>query len=330
MSRTDSTAAAQLERILYILPVAARDGDARIEDIARALGVEPKTVMRDLEDATARAFHHPAGATESFTISTDGRTVQVHAPQEFRRPVRLNEREALALGLGLRTLAADADAGRRAEILAFAARLEAELTTQGTAADDDVEYDYDELAVAFDDDGFRSIVADASELRRCCTIWYLKPGDEAPSHRSIAPYRLIYASGRWYVIAHDMERDGLRFFRMDRVLDAALNDDEAPEPTTTLHEMLAQGVPYHATDEVEVSVRYSPRVARWIVEHAAVPLEEDGTVLLRHRVADPRWIVRHVLQYGGDAVVEEPPPVRRWVAAAAARARRAGTPPDRR
>jgi predicted DNA-binding transcriptional regulator YafY len=35
-------------------------------------------------------------------------------------------------------------------------------------------------------------------------------------------------------------------------------------------------------------------------------------------VADQRWIVRHVLQYGGDAVVDDPPAARAWVAAAAA------------
>jgi predicted DNA-binding transcriptional regulator YafY len=65
-------------------------------------------------------------------------------------------------------------------------------------------------------------------------------------------------------------------------------------------------------------VRYSPRIARWIVERA-VPAEraDDGSVVVRHRVADPRWIVRHVLQYAGEAVVEEPEQARQWVGAAA-------------
>mgnify|MGYP006203185373 CR=1 FL=1 len=33
----------------------------------------------------------------------------MHAPHEFRRPARLTQSEAMALGLGLRALAADAD-----------------------------------------------------------------------------------------------------------------------------------------------------------------------------------------------------------------------------
>lgn len=345
MSRRTRTAEAQLERILYILPAAARGGTVSIDEIARALDVDAATVLRDLEDATARSFYHPAGAVESFSITTDGRTVQVHAPHEFRRPVRLTARETLALGLGLRTLAAEADADRRAVILALAVRLEAELAapdaTAASAAsirpqpdavfdaihydfeadiEADVDVEYDELALAFDDDGFRGVIADAIELRRVCTIWYLKPGEQAPAHRRIAPYRLVFADGMWYVAAYDVDRDGLRYFRMDRVLDATLSEAMSPDAPIELDALLAGEVPYAASDEIEVSVRYSPRVARWIVERTAAPLEDDGSVILRHRVADPRWIVRHVLQYGGDAVLERPESARRWVAEAAGKA----------
>src|SRR5690606_26123536 len=126
----------------------------------------------------------------------------VHAPYEFRRPVRLSSRETLALGLGLRLLAADAAPERRREILALAERLEAQLaapevttaperlaraqegrvesaravfedripTDHTTDFETDVELE--DYALAFDDDGFRSVIADAIELSRLCTIWY--------------------------------------------------------------------------------------------------------------------------------------------------------------
>jgi predicted DNA-binding transcriptional regulator YafY len=342
------TAADQLERILHILPAAACSNGVRIETLAAELGVDAATVLRDIEHVTARAFYHPAGAVETFSILLDGQSVEVHAPHEFNRPTRLNQREALALGLGLRSLAADADAQRHAEIIAFARRVEAELgvpatverrdhgsgvtrsgkgstgqgsSTAGTDEGGEDAVDYEEFALAFDDDGFRGVIADAIEMQRVCTIWYLKPGDAAPVHRSIAPYRLVYADGTWYVAAWDTERQGLRFFRMDRVLNAHVADDVAPElPTDALDALLSRGVPYSASEDVEVRVRYSPRVARWVAERAATPLENDGSIILYHRVADVRWIVRHVLQYGGDAVVEAPDEARSWVATAAAEA----------
>ncbi|MBR9990556.1 MAG: WYL domain-containing protein [Gemmatimonadetes bacterium] len=356
----DNTASAQLERILYILPAAAREDGVGLEELASALGIDAATVLRDIEHVTAREYYHPAGAVNKFSIMIDRSSVRVHAPQEFRRPVRLNAREALALGLGLRCLAADAEPERRREILQLAARLEAELCAPGVETvhemrsarfdalrsmsrvpdadvlrvddravgdymglEDDVELEddgeFEDYALAFDDDGFRSVVADAIELGRLCTIWYLKPGDVAPAYRSIAPYRLVYAEGRWYVAAFDLDREALRFFRMDRVLNAALEEDAAPDlPPVELSAFLVNGGPYMAGDDVEVSVRYSPVVARWVMERTAASAHDDGSVMVRHRVADPRWIVRHVLQYGGEAVVDEPAEARDWVAAAAA------------
>src|SRR5690606_4280139 len=167
----------------------------------------------------------------------------------------------------------------------FEDRIPTDHTTDG-----ETDVELEDYALALDDGGFRSVIADPIELSRLCTIWYLKPGDVAPAYRTIAPYRLVYADGRWYVAAYDMDREALRFFRMDRVLNAALDDDAAPDlPPVELTAFLGNGAPYMAGEDVEVSVRYSPRVARWIAERTAAYAESDGSVIVRHRVADPRW-----------------------------------------
>jgi predicted DNA-binding transcriptional regulator YafY len=333
------TADARLERILYILPASAREDGASVHELAHVLGVTPERVLADLEEATARSYHHPGGTVEPFSIFVDGRRVRVHAPADYQRPVRLNAREALALGLGLRTLAADSEPARRASILELAERLEAELTVQPPTVDDGVEYDMPDVALSFGDDGFRGVVADAIEQRVICEVAYLKAGDLAPERRRIAPYRLVYADGSWYVAAHDVARDGPRFFRMDRVLDAVLTAEPVPEPGYDIDEWL-RAAPYRATDEIDVVVRYDARIARWILEQLDArdardvtepgnsdagdgadsgSGNDDGSVRVRHRVADARWIVRHVLQYGGAAVIERPATARRWVADAARR-----------
>jgi predicted DNA-binding transcriptional regulator YafY len=332
-----TTAQEQLERLLYILPAAARTNGARIRDIASALDVSPQVVLRDLREAMARSYDLPAGSVENFTLFTDGRRVYVHAPHDFNRPVRLSRRETLALTLGLRMLAADTAGEERTRVLELAARLEQDLVAPDVStvhelreersvapfapsvAEPELEYDTG-LMLELEDDGFRGVVADAIEEQCTCTIAYLKPGDDAPQQRRIAPYRLIYASGKWYVAAHDFARNDLRMFRLDRVLDAVLEETPAPAPPDGLEQILASGAPYMAVDDIEVSVRYSPRVARWIVERTGhTALEPDGSAVVRHRVADARWIVRHVLQYGGEAVVEGPQPARDWIVSAAAR-----------
>src|SRR5690606_21603405 len=113
----------KLERILYVLPAAARKGGADIQELARTLEVEPEIVLAELEEATQRVYHHRGGVVEPFEITIDGERVTVRVSEEFKRPVRLSQREALALHLGLRTLAAEASAERRPAILDLARRL---------------------------------------------------------------------------------------------------------------------------------------------------------------------------------------------------------------
>ncbi|MCJ7628685.1 MAG: WYL domain-containing protein, partial [Longimicrobiales bacterium] len=70
---------------------------------------------------------------------------------------------------------------------------------------------------------------------------------------------------------------------------------------------------FRANWKMEVRVRYSAAVARWIAEKEAVEPSLDGSLTLTYQVADPHWIVRHVLQYGPEAEVLEPEAVRGWV-----------------
>ena len=313
-------AADQLERILYIIPRAAREQGASLAELARVLEVDEATILRDIEEATARVYYHPAGSVDPFDIFIDGERVRVHAPHDFKRPVRLSAREGLALELGLRVLAADLGSRRRQHALALADRLSEqlsapELTLQPALGRSAPQEEGDAtIDVDIGEDEVRGIVTDAITRQRVCVLNYMKPG-EAPAERRVVPRRLVYASGHWYVAAHDLRLHEERNFRLDRVLRAQVTADAAPAVGDA-------PVPFaFQTDgvELEARVRYSPRVARWIAEENAAQIEADGSLVLTHRVADPKWLVRHVLQYGGEAVVETPA-LRGLVAEAAARA----------
>ena len=92
----------------------------------------------------------------------------------------------------------------------------------------------------------------------------------------------------------------LRRYRLDRILEL--------QPTTSTHEC-ADPVDAPAFDTEgadQVRVQYSQQVARWIAERENAQCERDGTLVLTHDVVDMNWLVRHVLQYGGEAVVQTP------------------------
>jgi predicted DNA-binding transcriptional regulator YafY len=59
-----------------------------------------------------------------------------------------------------------------------------------------------------------------------------------------------------------------------------------------------------------MTVRYSPRIARWIAEREGRTLDQDGSITIEHPMADEHWAVRHVLQYGPEAEVLEPESLR--------------------
>jgi predicted DNA-binding transcriptional regulator YafY len=328
-----TTAEAQLERILHILPAAARDNGRTLDQLAAELDVTPQQVLRDLGEATARSYYHPGGTVEPFAIFVTRRRVHVQVDGDFIRPSRLNGRELLALALGLRALAAEADGSRRTEIEQLTQRLEAGLAAPDVTVpaddaashgastqlhSDGVEYEADDVTLELGDDAFRGIFADAVQRRVLCTIQYIKRNNRTLEHRRIAAYRLVYADGYWYVAAYDVDRGGLRFFRMDRVLQAELGNEPAPPPPDHYDDWIASA-PFRATDEIEVTIRYNTAVAPWLIERVPCEVADDGSVIVRHRVADAAWLARHVLRFGGAAVVQAPREAAQWVADAAGR-----------
>jgi proteasome accessory factor BC len=313
------TAGDQLSRILYLLPLATREDGASLDELAAALDATPEQVLRDLEEVYTRAYYHPAGSGEDAQILIEPDRVYVWTKGDFQRPMKLSAGEALALGLGLRVLAAEADEARRARILSLAERLEAELATRSA------EEQLKRLAIEPqrpDEATVRATVLRAARERRRCRILYLKSGAAEPEERGFEPYVVVAASGWWYVLARCCRSNAVQAFRMDRILDIEpeaatfqIPDDFDPGSH------FSEGRVFRAADEVTVAVRYSPRIARWIVEKGPAEACDDGSVVVRYRIADPRWLVRHVLQYGAEAEVLEPAEFRDLVWAAVERVR---------
>ncbi len=301
-------ASRQLERILYLVPRASGPDGASIAELAAELGVNRERILRDIEEVTARDFYHPAGWITDLQISVEEDAVTVWTTGEFRRPVRLSPREALALALGLRLLADGTEGHRREELLTLAGRLDAGLAsvpaepmTAGFVLDGGDRHG----------NGLLALVRDAAVERWWCRLAYLKPGETKPEPRLVAPYALVFSRGHWYVIGFSEEAGAVRVFRLDRVLEAEPTAEAFEIPTDfDPADYVEEGAVFRAGEEVEAVVRYSPRIARWIAEREEVEEGPDGSVIVRHRVADPRWIVRHVLSYGPEAELLEPAEMR--------------------
>ena len=303
------TAAAQLKRILHVIPTLADDQDHPIEEVARLAGVDRKTIVKDLRSVAER-FDDPGGFVEGVAILIDPECVSVRT-DHFHRPMRLTRRELAALELGLAMIRGERPPDEHRAIDSARARLGAVVAALPEDADPDPADGRIgvPLVAAGEDPAHRAVLRAAMEASRKVRIAYQKADAREPSPRTVCPHALVHASGMWYLVAH-CDESGLRFFRMDRVhcvdvLDETFEPgDQGPAPD------LAAGPMFRADDAGSVTIRYSPAIARWIAERSGKAVDADESLTLEHPCADMDWAVRHVLQYGPDAEVIQPADIR--------------------
>src|SRR5688572_17739547 len=299
------TAAAQLRRILQLIPTLADDRDHPIAEVARLAGVDRKTIVKDLQSLAER-FDDPGGFVESVAITIEPEHVSVRTGH-FHRPMRLTRRELAALELGLAMLrgerppdehrAIDSARERLATVVAELPDDEPDVPGQGRVGVP--------LIAAGEDPHHRALLRSAIGDSRKARITYHKAADPEPSARTVCPSALVHARGMWYLVAHCDER-GLRFFRMDRVQRVEILD-EAFEPSDDCSsEAVTSGPMFRAEDAETVTIRYSPAIARWIAEREGRELAPDGSLTMDHPCADGDWALRHALQYGPDTEIVGP------------------------
>lgn len=313
----DRTAEARIRRLLHVLPAASRAGGASLAELARALEASEEQILADIEDVTARAYYHPGGWPDDVQILVQADRVQVLRAAGFDRPVKLSAPETLCLALALRGTAATAALADGSERLALLQRAEAHLAADAGQAWADGALHAPERAP--DPEGIRELLIGAVRERRPCAIHYVKAGADDGSVRIVHPYAVAYAEGHWYAVARCTMEDGIRAFRIDRILAADTTEDRFEAPVDfRIDDYMTEGRVFRADSDRPLRVRYSAGVARWIRERAEWrqdPLEEleDGSVVGNHRAADPWWAVGHALTYGAEAEILEPLDVRRLV-----------------
>jgi proteasome accessory factor C len=305
------TAAAQLRRILALIPELGDDGEHPIAELVAELGTDEATLLRDLCALTDR-FDDPGGfVEEGVQLFVERERVTLNSPH-FRRPMRVTAGELRALELGLAMLEGErppeehrAIAAARDRVRQAVARLPgddaepraATLGAYGRAAD------------------LRAL-REGLRRRRKVRLAYRRAGVEGATDRVVRPYALVVASGMWYAVAFCERSDALRVLRLDRVEGAEVLAEPYAEPADfSLDTVLRDGKVLSVREPQTLRVRYSPRVARWIAEREGKTPDADGSLTLEHPLADAEWAVRHVLQYGPDAEVLAPAEVRELVAA---------------
>jgi predicted DNA-binding transcriptional regulator YafY len=198
---------ARLLRLLSLLQ--ARRGWTSSELAAR-LGVTTRTIRNDM--GRLRGLGYPVdarpGVAGGYRLGTGGALP----------PLLLDDEEAVAVAIGLRTAASGSIAGIEETSVRALAKLQQVLPPRlrrRISAFQSYALPVPSRGPQVDPDVLTVIAAACRDHERLRFDYRAHSG--AASRRSVEPYRLVNDRSRWYLVAWDTERDAWRTFRADRI-----------------------------------------------------------------------------------------------------------------
>jgi len=180
-------------------------------ELAERLGVTDRTVRRDVD--RLRELGYPVlgttGVAGGYRLAS-GRNLP---------PLLLDDDDAVAIAVGLRTAASASVAGIEDTAVRALAKLEQVLPPrlrQRVASVSEATAGVPYRGGPPVDAGLLAALAAACRDHELVTFEYRDRGGAASSRR-VEPYHLVAAHGRWYLIGFDLHRDDWRTFRLDRL-----------------------------------------------------------------------------------------------------------------
>jgi predicted DNA-binding transcriptional regulator YafY len=199
-------------RLLRLLSLLQAPRDWTGAELADRLGVSARTVRNDV--GRLRILGYPVDATRG---AAGGYRLAAGANVP---PLLLDDEEAVAVAIGLRTAAGGGVAGIEETSLRALAKLERVLPSRlrhrvNALQTYTVAVPRDRPGPAADPTVLTVLVAACRDRERLRLDYRDHSG--VPTRRVVEPHRLVSWGRRWYLVAWDVERDDWRTFRVDRV-----------------------------------------------------------------------------------------------------------------
>jgi predicted DNA-binding transcriptional regulator YafY len=197
-------------RLLRLLSLLQARADWSGAELAERLGVTTRTVHNDVE--RLRGLGYPVHASRGV-----GGGYRLGAGAALP-PLLLDDDEAVAVAVGLRTAANGSVTGIQETSLRALAKLEQVLPSRLRHRVRAMRAATVEVPVSGPtvDPEVLAAVAGACRDHQRLRFDY-RDHDGSASVRTVEPYRLVHDRGRWYLVAWDVDRQDWRTFRADRV-----------------------------------------------------------------------------------------------------------------
>jgi predicted DNA-binding transcriptional regulator YafY len=130
--------------------------------------------------------------------------------------------------------------------------------------------------------------------------------------RTVDPYGFVMFGGGWYLVGYCHLAKERRIFKISRIKELRVTDRHYSIPDDFDISAYAKSSLFTPSGaERRVRIRFSPKIARWILEsNSQAKKQKDGSALLELKASGFAWLARWVLQYGIEAEILEPPQAR--------------------
>lgn len=197
-------------RLLKLLSLLQTRRDWSGDELADRLEVSGRTIRRDIE--RLRELGYPVDA---LTGPSGGYRLEAGTAMP---PLLLDDDEAVAIAVGLRTAAGSAVAGIEETSIRALVKLEQVLPNhlrRRVNALQSVTDTLTQTGPTVDPDCLTVIAGACRDSQRLRFLYRAR--DAAETRREVEPHRLVTLGRRWYLVAWDTRREDWRTFRVDRI-----------------------------------------------------------------------------------------------------------------
>ncbi|MFF4653352.1 helix-turn-helix transcriptional regulator [Streptomyces sp. NPDC001380] len=308
-------------RLLRLLSLLQSRPDWTGPALAERLGITARTVRRDVDRLRELGYpvHATPGAAGGYRLGA-GTALP---------PLLLDDDEAVAVAVGLRTAAHGTVAGMAESSVRALAKLEQVLPSRlrrRVAALHGATVPLHGEGPAVDPEVL-TVLAGACRDRMRTRFGYRDHGG-AGSARVAEPHRLVCTGRRWYLVAWDTDRADWRTFRVDRITGPLPTGPrfEAREPPEGAAERVSRGVStdvYRYRARVTLQAPAEVVAARTSPTSARVEPVDGNSCVLRAGSDSLDGLAVHLTMFGVDFEVHEPPELAAHLRTLAARLERA-------
>lgn len=279
------------------------------QELADRLKVSTRTLRRDVERLRSLGYpvHADRGLDGGYQLGTGTKLP----------PLLLNDDEAVAMAVGLRTAAdqpimgiAESSMGALIKIgQLLSPSLQRRVESIATAVDSPAPFAADTVAL-----GTLTTLARASRDSEHARFDYRGASGD-PSRRHVEPHHVVPLDRRWYLVAWDLDRKDWRTFRLDRIDNPSSTNRRftprplpSPNPTTYIREKIATLQSVHKV----VLIVDTPldAVQRHLGPWGTATRQTAGTTRIEMNIPDLGWAVMTLAVLNADIRHVEPPELR--------------------